>query len=562
MTAGNVVSRHYDSLLVKVVCKADTFLHAVQKMQRSLYEFHIRGVKTNILFLENVLRHPEFLSGGATTSFIERHPALFAFSTDQFASSKLLTYLADVVVNGAAHPGAVGPPPAKRAPEAPRPPLLNGGSAAAAAAASTSTSSSTSSSSKQTSSPLYAPPPAGWKDVLSARGPEGWAAAVRAHGGLLVTDTTMRDAHQSLLATRVRTHDLVRAAPFTAHALASAASLEVWGGATFDVSLRFLHECPWKRLEQLRAAVPNIPLQMLLRGANAVGYTSYADNVVREFTKEAHAAGVDVFRVFDSLNYLDNMRFGVDAVRAVDGAVAEGTLCYTGDVTSPVGRDGKSKNKYDLEYYVELADELVNGSGVHALAIKGEEEVEERLSFFSFQFRRERRASGKKKPRKLKKILTSFFFFLSPSLSFPKTQNQPTKTWRASSSPPRPPSSSRPCASASRRLPSRSTRTTRRERASPWRSPPPPRARTSSTAPSTPWRAPPRSPRWERSSPRPGARSSTPGWTRGSSRDSPATGRALALFTPPSSRTCGAPRRTSTTTRCPGASTPTSSSRR
>lgn len=394
MTAGNVVSRHYDSLLVKVVCKADTFLHAVQKMQRSLYEFHIRGVKTNILFLENVLRHPEFLSGGATTSFIERHPALFAFSTDQFASSKLLTYLADVVVNGAAHPGAVGPPPARRAPEAPRPPLLSGGGAAAAAASTSSSSSSPSSG--QTSSPLYAAPPAGWKDVLSARGPEGWAAAVRAHKGLLVTDTTMRDAHQSLLATRVRTHDLVRAAPFAAHALAPAASLEVWGGATFDVALRFLHECPWKRLEQLRAAVPNIPLQMLLRGANAVGYTSYPDNVVREFTKEAHAAGVDIFRVFDSLNYLDNMLFGVDAVRAVDGAVAEGTLCYTGDVSSPVGRDGKSKNKYDLEYYVNLADELVNGAGCHALAVKGEF-----FLFFCFPF----------------PFPPSLFFFFS--LSFP-----------------------------------------------------------------------------------------------------------------------------------------------
>lgn len=395
MTAGNVVSRHYDSLLVKVVCKADTFLHAVQKMQRSLYEFHIRGVKTNILFLENVLRHPEFLSGGATTSFIERHPALFAFSTDQFASSKLLTYLADVVVNGAAHPGAVGPPPARRAPEAPRPPLLNGGAAMAAASTSGSSSSSATTAASQTSSPLYAPPPAGWKDVLSARGPEGWAAAVRAHKGLLVTDTTMRDAHQSLLATRVRTHDLVRAAPFAAHALSSAASLEVWGGATFDVSLRFLHECPWRRLERIRALVPNVPLQMLLRGANAVGYTSYPDNVVREFTREAHSAGVDIFRVFDSLNYLDNMLFGVDAVRAVDGAVAEGTLCYTGDVTSAVGRDGKSRNKYDLEYYVTLADELVNGAGVHALAIKGKIVFLRFSSFFEFLSFLWRKKTGK-----------------------------------------------------------------------------------------------------------------------------------------------------------------------
>lgn len=416
MTVGNVVSRHYDSLLVKVVCKANTFLHAVQKMQRSLYEFHIRGVKTNILFLENVLRHPEFLSGGATTSFIERHPALFSFSTDQFASSKLLTYLADVVVNGAMHPGAVGPPPAKRAPEAPRPPLLGSGGASAAAAAA-STSSPSASSPVSASSPLYAPPPAGWKDVLSARGPEGWASAVRAHGGLLVTDTTMRDAHQSLLATRVRTHDLVRAAPFAAHALSSAASLEVWGGAAFDVSLRFLHECPWRRLEQLRAAVPNVPLQMLLRGANAVGYTSYADNIVREFTREAHAAGIDIFRVFDSLNYLDNMLFGVDAVRAVDGAVAEGTLCYTGDVTSPMGRDGESKNKYDLEYYLDLADELVNGAGVHALAIKGE--MKFFLSFFSV--RRPRREIFRDPKENKEKKGTHLTPFLSPLFlsSFP-----------------------------------------------------------------------------------------------------------------------------------------------
>jgi pyruvate carboxylase len=182
-------------------------------------------------------------------------------------SSKLLTYLADMVVNGPRHAGATGPPPADTAP--PPPPAPSG------------------------------PPPPGWRDVLLRDGPDGWASAVRAHPGLLVTDTTWRDAHQSLLATRVRTHDLLLAAPATAHVLAPAASLEAWGGATFDVALRFLHECPWRRLDALRERVPNIPFQMLLRGANAVGYTSYADNVVRSFVREAHGAGVDIFRVFD-----------------------------------------------------------------------------------------------------------------------------------------------------------------------------------------------------------------------------------------------------------------------
>ena len=332
MAAGNVVSRHYDSLLVKVICKGPTFLAAVQKAQRALYEFHIRGVKTNILYLENVLRHPEFLSGEATTSFIERHPALFNFSADSMQSSKILTYLADVIVNGPRHAGATGPPPAETAPP---PPVAPAGA-----------------------------PPAGWRDVLLKNGPEGWAAAVRAHSGLLVTDTTWRDAHQSLLATRVRTHDLLLAAPATAHILAPAASLEMWGGATFDVALRFLHECPWRRLEALRERVPNIPFQMLLRGANAVGYTSYADNVVKQFVREAHTGGVDIFRVFDSLNYLDNLLFGVDAVRSVPGAVAQGTLCYTGDLTNP-----KRSDKYTLDYYLKLADDLV-GAGAHCLAVK------------------------------------------------------------------------------------------------------------------------------------------------------------------------------------------------
>lgn len=337
MQAGNTISRHYDSLLVKVICKAPSFLGAVQKLQRALYEFHIRGVKTNIQFLENVLRHPGFLSGNATTSFIEQNPQLFNYSRESIESSKLLTYLAEMVVNGPKHPGAVGPPPTKFSPSPPAIPSVSPSSS----------------------------PPEGWRNLLLKEGPEGWARAVREHRntkGILLTDTTMRDAHQSLLATRMRTQDMLKAAPATAHILANAASLEMWGGATFDVALRFLRECPWRRLELLREKIPGIPFQMLLRGANAVGYTTYADNVVKRFVSEARSAGVDIFRVFDSLNDIDQLKFGMDAVRDANGVV-EGTICYTGDVTS------KNPGKYDLEYYMSLAEQLI-AAGVHALAIK------------------------------------------------------------------------------------------------------------------------------------------------------------------------------------------------
>ncbi|PRW20525.1 pyruvate carboxylase isoform A [Chlorella sorokiniana] len=338
MAAGNIVSRHYDSLLVKVICKAPTFMSAVQKMQRALYEFHIRGIKTNILFLENVLRHPEFLSGEATTSFIDRNPELFQLNQKELSElCRLLEYLAEQKVNGPKHPGAIGAPPAKVAP-APVP-LPHG------------------------SDPHIVP--AGWKDYLDKQGPEAWAKAVREHRqsrGVLITDTTMRDAHQSLLATRMRTHDMLKAAPATAHILANAGSLEVWGGATFDVALRFLHECPWRRLELLRERIPNVPFQMLLRGANAVGYTSYPDNACFAFVDEAKKAGVDIFRVFDSLNDIDQLRFGIDTV-ARAGGVIEGTLCYTGDVSNP------RASKYTLEYYLNLAEKMVE-HGIHALAIK------------------------------------------------------------------------------------------------------------------------------------------------------------------------------------------------
>jgi pyruvate carboxylase len=363
VTTGNVVSRYYDSLLAKVVASAPTYERAVQRASRALQEFQVRGVKTNISFLENVLRHPEFLGGAPTTSFIERNANdLFRFEGHPSArASKLLAYLADVRVNGARHPGAAGPPPGRKPPPLPVVPGLDAAAAKAAAKAKGGAPalSSLDGGASPSSSPL--PPPPGWRDVLLRDGPEGWAKAVRAHKGVLITDTTMRDAHQSLLATRMRTHDLLRAAPATSHLLANAGSLECWGGATFDVALRFLHECPWRRLEQLREAVPNVPFQMLLRGANAVGYTSYPDNVVRAFCEEAVRSGVDIFRVFDSLNYLDNLKFGLDAVRDA-GGVAEGTICYTGDLLDP-------SCKYNLDYYMSLAEALVD-HGVHALAVK------------------------------------------------------------------------------------------------------------------------------------------------------------------------------------------------
>jgi len=333
-TSGSQVSPHYDSLLVKLIASGATYRQAVQKMYRALAEFKVRGVKTNLPFLQNVIAHPVFLSGVANTSFIESHPELFTFEASNAAgsarSNRLLQYFADVAVNGPKHPGADGPRCVRDDP-APLPELL-------------------------------APPPPGWRDVLLREGPSGFAKAVRAHNGLLLCDTTWRDAHQSLLATRMRTHDLLKAAPATAHAMSRAYSLEMWGGATFDVALRFLHECPWRRLELLREKVPNIPFQMLLRGANAVGYTTYADNITRAFCKEAKLAGVDIFRVFDSLNYLDNMLFGIDAVRAA-GGVVEAAIGYTGDVSDP------RRTKYTLDYYLNFARQLVD-AGIDVLAIK------------------------------------------------------------------------------------------------------------------------------------------------------------------------------------------------
>ncbi len=328
---GAEISPHYDSLLAKVIGRALDFQSAAQKLHRALAEFRVRGVQTNISFLQNVLTHPRFLAGRVDTSFIEETPRLFRFPRRLNRAQRLLRYLGQVAVNGPSTPWLTQTPPAAIEPEVPAVPVGSG-------------------------------VPDGWRPLLLREGPKAFAAAVRNHPGLLVMDTTWRDAHQSLLATRVRTMDLAAIAPATSVALAKCFSLEMWGGATFDVALRFLRECPWERLEQLRELVPNIPFQMLLRGANAVGYTNYADNVVRRFCEVARERGIDVFRIFDCLNYVENLRLGIDAVGQA-GGVIEAALCYSGDVSDP------ARTKYSLQYFVDLAGHLVE-LGTHVLAIK------------------------------------------------------------------------------------------------------------------------------------------------------------------------------------------------
>ncbi len=329
---GARVTPHYDSLLVKMTAFAPSFARAATKGMRALQEFRIRGVKTNLRFLENVLRHDDFLGGRTHTRFIDETPALLHYVRTRDRATRLLSYVADVLVNG--HPTV--PATAKRDPaDFTRPPI-----------------------------PVSpeGPPPDGTAQILATEGPDGLARWVAAHPSPLLTDTTMRDAHQSLLATRVRTKDLERIAPATAHFAANLFSVETWGGATFDVAYRFLNEDPWQRLRKLREAMPNLLQQMLLRGANAVGYTSYPDNVVEAFVDEAAECGIDVFRVFDSLNDLDNMRVAVSRVLTTR-KVAEVCICYTGDVDNP------GRSKYDLDYYVELA-KRIEGMGAHILCIK------------------------------------------------------------------------------------------------------------------------------------------------------------------------------------------------
>jgi pyruvate carboxylase len=330
---GAVITPYFDSLLVKLITWGPTFDECIKRTDRALREFRIRGVKTNIPFLENLIHHDDFASGEATTTFIDNTPALFRFKAKRDRATKILSYLGDVIING--RPEVKGKyNPQKELPEP-----------------------------KVPSYAVGMPVPKGMRDRLLEMGPEKFAAWVRKQKPLLFTDTTMRDAHQSLLATRVRTYDMLRIADAVAHLTPNLFSLEMWGGATFDTSMRFLQESPWDRLEQLRTRIPNILFQMLLRASNAVGYTNYPDNVVREFTRESAARGIDVFRVFDSLNWVENMKVACEAVRDQKNAILEAAICYTGDILDP------KRTKYSLDYYVKMAKELVQ-MGTHVLAIK------------------------------------------------------------------------------------------------------------------------------------------------------------------------------------------------
>ncbi|MEJ8857932.1 pyruvate carboxylase [Variovorax robiniae] len=329
---GAVITPYYDSLLVKVTAWAPTAKETIQRMDRALREFRIRGVASNLQFLENVINHPGFAAGTVTTRFIDTTPALLEFTKRRDRASRLLGFIGDVTVNG--HPEMKG----RKLPELPfiKPVLPK--------------------------VDLATPIPPGSRDRLRALGPKGFAQWMLDSKPVLMTDTTLRDAHQSLFATRMRTADMLPIAPFYARELPQLLSLECWGGATFDVAMRFLKEDPWQRLAQLREQVPNILLQMLLRGANGVGYTSYADNVVRFFVKQAAASGIDLFRVFDALNWVENMRVSIDAVLE-SGALCEGAICYSGDLFDPL------RPKYNLAYYTGIARELQK-AGVHILAIK------------------------------------------------------------------------------------------------------------------------------------------------------------------------------------------------
>ncbi|WP_438955716.1 pyruvate carboxylase [Cognatiyoonia sp.] len=329
--SGAVITRYYDSLLTKVTARAPTPEQAIHRMDRALREFRIRGVSTNIEFVENLLKHPTFLSNEYTTKFIDTTPDLFNFAKRRDRATKILTYIADITVNG--HPETADRPRPPADLKAPRPPV------------------------KPTRDI-----PNGTRNILMDKGPKAVADWMKEQDQLLITDTTMRDGHQSLLATRMRSFDMINAAPAYATKMNQLFSVECWGGATFDVAYRFLQECPWQRLRDIREKMPNIMTQMLLRASNGVGYTNYPDNVVQEFVRQAAVSGVDVFRVFDSLNWVDNMRVAMDAVIEAK-KVCEGTICYTGDILDP------SRSKYDLKYYVGMAKELEK-AGAHVLGLK------------------------------------------------------------------------------------------------------------------------------------------------------------------------------------------------
>jgi len=327
---GAIITPYYDSLLVKVCSYAKSYDQAAKKMLRALREFRIRGIKTNIPFLENVVQHEDFLAGNYDTSFIDTRPELFKFPERRDRGTKLLNYIAQTVVNG--HPGV--PKGKKPQLSAPRIPEV----------------------------PNNIELPVGSKQILDERGVDGLIDWIRQSPRLLVTDTTFRDAHQSLLATRMRSFDMLNIAEVTSKLAPQLFSMEMWGGATFDTAMRFLNEDPWERLEELRELIPNILFQMLFRGANAVGYTNYPDNVIRKFIQLAARKGIDVFRIFDSLNWIEGMRLAIESVRE-EGKVAEAAICYTGDILDP------KRDKYSLQYYVNLAKDLEK-AGANILAIK------------------------------------------------------------------------------------------------------------------------------------------------------------------------------------------------
>ena len=323
---GHEITPYFDSLIVKLTCRGRSFDDAVRRAERSLAEFRVRGIATNLAFLQAVLGNDDFRSGGVTTTFIDERPELTAASVGADRSTRLLRYLGDITVNQ-----PHGSAPTELDPHTKLPPVTG-------------------------------TPADGSKQLLDRLCPAGFASALRNQNALAVTDTTLRDAHQSILATRVRSIDLTRGAEAIAHATPGLLSLECWGGATFDVALRFLHEDPWKRLEALREAAPNLCLQMLIRGRNAVGYSPYPDVVARTFVAEAHRTGIDIFRVFDAFNDIEQMRPAIEAAIEV-GAVAEGTLCYSGNMTDP------GEDLYTLDYYLGVAEKLVD-AGAHILCVK------------------------------------------------------------------------------------------------------------------------------------------------------------------------------------------------
>ncbi|GLQ34939.1 pyruvate carboxylase [Amylibacter marinus] len=327
--SGAVITRFYDSLLVKITTKGPSPKTAIARMDRALREFRIRGVSTNIAFVINLLKHPTFLDNTYHTKFIDQTPDLFDFKPRRDRATKILTYLSDVIING--HPEVADPVrpalaravvPQNKTPDVPR----------------------------------------GARNLLIEQGPQAVADWMADQKQLLITDTTMRDGHQSLLATRMRSIDMVNIADTYAHNLPELFSVECWGGATFDVAYRFLHECPWQRLRDLRERMPNLMTQMLLRSSNGVGYTNYPDNVVQEFVRQSAETGIDVFRVFDPLNWVENMRLSMDAVLD-SGKLLEGVICYTGDILDP------DRAKYDLKYYVDMGKQLKE-AGTHVLGLK------------------------------------------------------------------------------------------------------------------------------------------------------------------------------------------------